>query len=182
MEQLGTPTTAGLSKLVETAIAEGMLTTVGTPQQELQGGYSRRYDSSTRDNWNLSKDGSNSNRNVNSNRNANNSRDDRIVENTTSSKDANSNRSVDVGNNRDFSHTRDSWDSNSKKIKYSSRDASKPETIRIAGTQGKSTATIRSATSESVATKQRKQQKGHQQQRKVASSFAKETSKMSSFF
>jgi hypothetical protein len=31
MEQLGTPTTAGLSKPVETSIAEEILTTVGTP-------------------------------------------------------------------------------------------------------------------------------------------------------
>ncbi len=60
-----------------------------------------------------------------------------------------SNTSVDVVN---FSHTRDSWDVNSKKINNSSRESSKPETIRTAGTQGKSTATIRSATSESVAT------------------------------
>jgi hypothetical protein len=38
MEQQEMPTTAGMSKLVETLVEEGMLTTAGTPQQELQEG------------------------------------------------------------------------------------------------------------------------------------------------
>jgi hypothetical protein len=35
-QQQGTPTTAGMPKPKETSVEEGMLTTVGTPQQELQ--------------------------------------------------------------------------------------------------------------------------------------------------
>ncbi len=38
MEQQEMPTTAGMSKPVDAVVEEGMLTTVGTPQQELQEG------------------------------------------------------------------------------------------------------------------------------------------------
>jgi hypothetical protein len=36
LEQQGTPTTAGMPKPVETSVEEGLLTTVGTPQQNIQ--------------------------------------------------------------------------------------------------------------------------------------------------
>jgi hypothetical protein len=77
-------------------------------------------------------------------RDANNSRTTRNVGNNSSRKDVNS--SSHGGNSRDFSHRRSSWASIAVRTTMAAGTPTTAETTTTAGTQGKPTAAITSAT------------------------------------